>query len=100
MSPPPLENVVDAVLRVQAPLTLSDTWTCPAESYWPNQPASRSPALTGFARWIVTLTTLLPVPTEPPWTHRAPGGGPAGVVTWTGDDWAEWLPALSKASTV
>src|SRR3984957_8380752 len=100
MSPAPLENFVDAEARVHTPLTLSDTWTCPAESYWPAQPTSRSPAATGLASWNVALATFEPVPKVPPCTHFALGGGPAGVVTASGDDWAEWLPAASKASTV
>jgi hypothetical protein len=60
-----------------------------------------SPALTGLVKVIVTLVTWLPVETAPPCTHFALGGGATGVVTCSpGEDWAEWLPAVSKASTV
>ena len=97
MSPPPLPNVVEAVLRVQAPLTLSETFTCPDELYSPNQPTSRSPACTGADRVIVVLVTCEAVDTAPPCTAAVPPG--AGVVACTGADCAEWLLPL-KASTV
>src|SRR6202035_4051466 len=97
MSPLPLPNVVEAVLRVHAPLTLSDTETCPDELYSPNQPTSRSPACTGADRVTVVLVPTVAVDTEAPWTAvTAPG---AGVVACTGEDCAEWLLPL-KASTV
>src|ERR1700730_8262533 len=99
MSPPPWENVVDAPARVQPPLTLSDTWTCPVESYWANHPTSRSPACTMPPNGIVALLTRPGVEIAPDCTAViAPADG---VVACTGgDDWAEWLPAPSKASTV
>ena len=81
--------MVEALLRVQAPLTLSDTGTCPDELYWPNQPTSRSPAPTGLVSVIVMLVTWLPVDTAPPCTQCALGGGAAGVVTWSAEDCAE-----------
>ena len=79
---------------------LSDTWTCPDELYWPNQPTRRSPALTAPVSLMVTLVTWVPVDTVPPWTHFTLDVPPAGVVTGRAVDWAEWLPAVSKASTV
>jgi hypothetical protein len=88
MSPPPLEKVVDAVLRAHTPLTLSDTWTCPAESYWLTQPTSRAPALTGAVSWNVALVTLA-VLKVPPCIQCGLGGAGDGVVTGSGDDWAE-----------
>src|ERR1700722_8372035 len=95
---PPAPNVVEAVPRVHAPLTLSETFTCPAELYSPNQPTSRSPACTGADRVIVVLVTFEAVDTAPPCT--APVAPGAGVVAGTaGDDCAEWLLPL-KASTV
>src|SRR5579875_926216 len=97
MSPLPPPKVVDAVDRVHAPFTLSETFTCPDELYWPNQPTSRSPACTGADRVIVVLVTCEAVDAAPPCTAAVPPG--AGVVAWTGDDCAEWLPPL-KASTV
>jgi len=87
--------VVEALLRVQAPLTLSDTLTCPDELYWPNQPTRRSPALTAPVSLIVTLVTWLPVDTVPPCTHFTLDDVAAGVVTCRPGDWAEWLPAVS-----
>src|SRR5450631_3645304 len=98
-SPAPLEKVVDAGPRVQAPLTLSETWTWPVESYWPNQPASRSPAATGRVKVMVTLATLPPVLTEPPCIQCGLGGGGAGVVTGSAVEAVEWFPAVSTAST-
>src|SRR5690242_339473 len=99
MSPPPLENVVAAPARVQGPLTLSDTWTCPVESYWANHPTIRSPARTAWPSGMVTLLTREPVETEPACTEVIDPG--AVVVACTGgDDWGEWLPAPSTASTV
>src|SRR5579863_5878460 len=97
MSPPPLLNVVEAVLRIHAPLTLSDTLTCPDELYCPNQPTSKSPACTGEDRVTVVLVSCEAVDTEPPCTAVVPLG--AGVVACTGEDCAEWLLPL-KASTV
>ena len=49
---------------------------------------------------IVTLVTWLPVDTVPPCTHFTLDAAAAGVVTGSAVDWAEWLPAVSKASTV
>jgi hypothetical protein len=95
MSPPPCEKVVDALARVQAPLTLSDTCTCPAAPYWPNQPVRRAPAPTGLASWMVTLDTWLPVDTAPPCTQVGADGAEAGVVTCTAVDWGEWSPTAS-----
>src|SRR6266702_3516930 len=89
---------VDAPARVRVPLMLSDTWTCPVESYWATQPTSRSPACTTPPSGIVALVTRPGVESAPDCTAViAPAGG---VVAGTGDDWAEWLPAPSKASTV
>src|ERR1700722_2007081 len=100
MSPPPLPYVVET-LRVQAPLTLSDTVTWRDVCYWPSQPTSRSPAVTGLVSVIVRLLAWPPLEFTPPWSHFALGGGAPGVVTCSaGEDWAEWLPAVSKASTV
>src|SRR5450631_2935478 len=96
-SPAPLEKVVDAGPRVQAPLTLSETWTWPVESYWPNQPASRSPAATGRDSVIATLATRVAVVTAPLWSACTPFG--AGVLTARDVEAAEWLPLPSNAST-
>src|SRR5437016_1406043 len=97
MSPLPLENVVEALARVHAPLALSETFPCPGELYCPNQPTSRSPTCTGADRLIVVLVTAEAVDTPPPCTAWTPLG--AGVVACTGDDCAEWVVPL-KASTV
>src|ERR1700733_2794946 len=94
---PPAPNVVEALLRVQAPLTLSETFTCPDALYSPNQPTSRSPACAGADSVIVVLVTWGAVDAEPPCTAVTPPG--AGVVACTGVDCAEWLLPL-KASTV
>jgi hypothetical protein len=67
MSPLPLENVVDALARVHVPLTVSETSTWPAESYWPNQPASRWPAWTGPDSVIVVVVTRVPVDAAQAW---------------------------------
>ena len=97
MSPVPDENVVEGP-RVQAPLRLSDTCTCPGESNCANQPTSRSPAKTVLVNGSVVLVTLLALATDEPCTPWMPDG--AGVVTLSALDCAEWLFAPSKASTV
>src|SRR5438309_3884950 len=99
MSPPPLLKVSPAA-RFQAPLTLSDTDTVPAELYWANQPTRRSPWATGLLSVIVVEVTALPVPVAPAWTKATWPPPVAGVVTEAAADGAEWLPAASKASTV
>src|SRR6185437_12553420 len=96
MSPPPLEKVVD-VLRVHAPLTLSETRTCPVESNCPNQPTSRSPAFTAPVSGIVVCVVVVAVVIAPLCTAWIPDG--LGVVTDIGADGVEWLPLPSNAST-
>ena len=78
--------------RVQAPFTLSETFTWPLELYCPNQPTRRSPAVT-LPKVRLTLVRRLPVLTEAPWIHTMLGGAVAGVVTDSaGEDWDEWVP--------
>src|SRR5690348_2159377 len=97
MSPPPLVKCSETGLLVHAPLTLSDTCTCPGASYCANQPTRRCPAATGDVSVNVAVVALVPGEFPAPWTKA---GEAVGVVTWTGEDSAEWFPAPSKASTV
>ena len=82
MSPVPPLKVSDAE-RVQVPLTLLETCTWPAVLYSPNQPASRSPALTGWDRVSVSELALDPGESAIPCTKL---GELAGVLTRTGLD--------------
>src|SRR5262252_7112362 len=95
MSPAPLVNCSDTDL-VHAPLMSSETLTCPATSYWANQPTRRSPAATACGRTSVVDASCVPGEPAAPWTNC---GERPGVVTGTPDDWAEWFPAASNAST-
>ena len=79
MSPLPFLTVVAAGARVQAPFTLSETWTWPARLYWANQPTSRSPAPTALVKLTVLDATRDEVVNAEPWTYEAPEAAAAGT---------------------
>src|SRR2546422_2292950 len=69
MSPVSSSKVSEpAAARVQAPFTLSDTWTCSGALYWLNHPTSRSPWATGRVSVTVNAETRDPVENAAPWT--------------------------------
>src|SRR5450759_2242872 len=79
MSPLPFLTVVAAGARVQAPFTLSETWTWPARLYWANQPTSRSPAPTALVKLTVLDATRDEVVNAEPWMYEAPEAADAGT---------------------
>src|SRR5262245_37568206 len=68
MSPPSFSKCSDPGARVHAPLTLSDTWTCPGTSYCENHPTSRSPPAPGRVSVRVLVRTRAPVAKAAPGT--------------------------------
>src|SRR5690349_16098386 len=99
MSPVSFWNAVAPGARVHAPLTSSETWTCPVELYSANQPTSRSPAFTAPERVVAVEVTRVAPENAAPWINVGDVLA-AGVVTLSGADCGEWLPAPSNASTV
>src|SRR6266446_6473787 len=87
MSPVSSSNFIARGARIQAPFTLSDTWTCPGALYSANQPTSRSPRATG--RLSVTVVAEVgAVENAVPWTKvgaatAACGSGTPRVVSTT-----------------
>src|SRR5450759_4825619 len=79
MSPLPFLTVVAAGARVQAPFTLSETWTWPARLYWANQPTSRSPAPTALVKLTVLDATRDEVVNAEPWMYEAPEAAAVGT---------------------
>ena len=51
-------------------------------------------------RRVSTRSTIRPEPIDPPPPDELVGGGAVRVVTWTGFDAADTLPAASLAATV
>ena len=75
MSPVSSRKVSDLGARVQAPFTLSDTWTRSGALYWANHPTSRSPWATGPVSVTATAETRDPLENAVPWPK-------VGVVDW------------------
>ena len=67
MSPVSSTKCSDRGARVQAPFTLSDTWTSPEAAYSENHPTSRSPWATG-ALSVTVVAEIGAVENAAPWT--------------------------------
>src|SRR5881628_1377607 len=67
-----------AAARVQAPFTLSDTWTCSGALYWLNHPTSRSPCATARVSVTVNAETRDPVENAVPCTKVGPATAGCG----------------------
>src|SRR5438045_3769962 len=74
MSPVSSSKVIARGALVQAPFTLSDTWTCPGALYSATQPTSRSPWATGWSS-VTVVAEVGAVEKAAPWMK-------VGVVDW------------------
>src|SRR5437867_3764575 len=83
MSPVSSRKCSERGARVQAPFTLSDTWTSPEAAYSENHPTSRSPWATGAVS-VTVVAEIGAVENAAPWTK-------VGVI--------DWAPAVPERRT-